>query len=114
MTDEEWQKLQEKYGEGNIAAVEVSPGRWIGFCKPTRAEYDRWFDQQSADKKNQTKYARELEQACVVWPGAGKGDPVGHEAFKQALDHNPSLTMCECLDAVTGLAGLADRANIRK
>jgi hypothetical protein len=110
--NETWLKLVEKYGEGRVAAVESKPE--IAFCKPTRAEYDRWFDAQNADKKNQTKYARELEQDCVVYPGNGKGDPQGHEAFKAALDNNPSLCMCEFLDAVTGLAGLSDRANIRK
>lgn len=109
MDNETWNKLVEKYGEGKVTAVESTPE--IAFRKPTRAEYDRWFDAQNADKKNASKYARELERDCVVYPEAG---PAGHEAFMAALDANPSLCMCEFLDAVTGMAGLADKANIRK
>lgn len=115
MDNETWQKLVEKYGAGKVTLVEGTNGAPdIAFCKPSRTEYDRWFDQQNADKKNATKYARELERDCVVYPGSGKGDAVGHEAYMAALEANPSLCMCEYLDAVTGMAGLSDKANIRK
>ncbi len=70
------------------------------FRKPTRTEYDRWFDKNAANKAESSKNARELAKACRVYP-----DEAGLDA---ALEATPAILMCEVLNAVTGLAGLQE------
>lgn len=97
-------ELKEKHGS-SLSLVEAPTGELV-FRKPTRTEYDRWFDKNQSDKTQATKHARELVKACRVYP-----DEAGLDA---ALDATPALTACECLNACTQLAGLQDSFPVKR
>jgi hypothetical protein len=93
------QGLKEKHGSA-LSTVEGPKGTLV-FRKPTRAEYDRWFDKNHASKNDASKNARELVKACIVYPSTG---PSGE----------PALLMAEFLSAVTGLCGLDEDFEVKK
>jgi hypothetical protein len=103
------QGLKEKHGSA-LSTVEGPKGTLV-FRKPTRAEYDRWFDKNHASKNDASKNARELVKACIVYPSTG---PSGEEAVDSALEAKPALLMAEFLSAVTGLCGLDEDFEVKK
>jgi hypothetical protein len=104
LTPEQVADLKEKHGS-KLACVE-SPSGPLVFRKPTRSEFDRWFDANHSDKANATKHARQLIKACRVFPDEA--------ALDAALDATPSLTACECLTACTGLCGMQESFQSRQ
>lgn len=103
ITQEKIDELKAQYGA--LSLVEAPKGD-IVFRKPSRGEYDRWFDKNNSDKAKATQHARELVKACRVFP-----DEQGLDAI---LDDCPSLTACECLNAITGMCGLQDSFAVKR
>lgn len=101
-------ELKEKHGE-ELSLVEGPLGDLV-FRKPTRAEYDRWYDKakpgQVGSAQNYSMACRELCKACLVLPG--------EEDFNKAIEHKPAILTIECVNAVTGMAGLDDKFAVKK
>lgn len=98
LTAEKEAELVSKHGEGNLWLVSA-PNATLVFRRPTRVEYDRWFDKTNKKDQSPTVAARELAQAALVFPGA--------DEFRAALDQRPALLMCKggILDNLTDMAG---------
>ncbi len=88
-----------KAKHGPLACVIVNDTVLV-FRKPSRTEYDRWFDKNASNKPESSKHARELAKACRVLP-----DEAGLDAV---LEAKPAILMCEVLNSITGLAGLQE------
>jgi hypothetical protein len=103
LNDKVISELKEKHGDA-LVAVEAS-GVTLVFKRPTRGEFDRWFDKRS---DHGTAAARELAQACLVYPA--------RDEMIAALDQRPAMLMCRggILDAITELAGLSEDAATAK
>jgi hypothetical protein len=97
LTPEKIKELKDAHGD--LVCVESKSGPLV-FRRPTRTEYDRWFDLMQSDKGNASRHARQLAKACRVYPD--------EQGFDAALDRQPALCSREILDAVTELAGLGD------
>jgi hypothetical protein len=94
------QDLKEKHG-AELVSVEG-----LVFRKPTRTEYDRWFDKMQVDKAQASKHARELASSCLVYPD--------QEAFKALIDRRPGLLATTIVNEITELAGLIGEEPIVK
>lgn len=92
-------ELKAKYGEDNLVAIEAA-GQVMIFRRPTRIEYDRWFDKASSGDKNPSAAARELAQSALVYPT--RTDMIS------VLDKLPAILQCKggILDSITSLAGM--------
>lgn len=90
--------LKAKYGEDNLCALQAA-GQLLIFRRPTRIEYDRWFDKASSGDKNPSAAARELVQSALVYPTRTE--------LISVLDKMPAVLQCQggLLDSVTKLAG---------
>lgn len=97
MAPEKIAELKEKHGD--IVGVEVA-GVELVFRRPTRTEYDRWFDQMQVDKAQSSRHARQLAKACLVHP-----DEAG---FDTAIDKKPATLTTDVINAITELAGLGE------
>lgn len=86
--------LKSKHAE--LMSVEED-GTTLVFRRPTRAEYDRWFDKRN---ERPTDSARELAQSTLVHPK--------REEMIELLDRKPALLMCAggVLDVITKMAGI--------
>lgn len=104
ITEEQVASLKAKHGE-HLVHIEASSGDLV-FRRPTRHEYDRWFDKMQADKGNASAHARELAQATVVFP-----DQAG---LMTALDTSPGILTTTLVDAITDLAGLGGVTQVKK
>ncbi len=90
------EKIDEiKAANGNTPLMAI--GDIIVFKRPSRAEYDRWADAKVAGGSQSTN-ARQLAQACLVYPS--------WDEFTALLNERPSLLLNECLDAMIELAGV--------
>lgn len=93
LDDKKIAELKDAHGQ-DLTLVQAGSTQLV-FRKPKRQEYDAWFDK----RDNGTQPARELVQACLVYPE--------REGFIAALDARPALLMARGgpLDAVVKLAG---------
>jgi hypothetical protein len=96
--------LKAKHGP-NLCGVKTRDGAVLVFKRPSRQEYDRWFDTRD---KAPSSAARELAQACLVYPE--RNDMIA------ALEAQPALLMCKggISDAITDLAGLDQETELKK
>lgn len=96
--------LKSQHGP-DLCGVKTRDGSILVFRRPTRLEYDRWFDTR---EKSPSSAARELAQSCIVHPG--------RDAMIAALDAQPALLMCKggISDALTDLAGLDQETELKK
>lgn len=79
ISDKQIEDLKAKHGE--IFGVEDSEGNLFVFKRPSRADFDRWYD---SEKKSQD--GRELVQSCLVHPT--------RDDLISALDKSPGLLQC--------------------
>jgi len=88
-------KLKAQHGN-DLIAVFTGDGSQLVFRKPSRLEYDRFYDKRE-DKPSES--GRELAQCCVVHPGT--------DALFSTLDKQPALLMCfnGIVSSITKLAG---------
>jgi hypothetical protein len=93
LTKEKIDELKAQNGSTPLAAV----GDLIVFKRPSRAEYDRWVDAKVSGGSQSTN-ARQLAQACLVYPS--------WDDFIALLNERPSLLLNECLDALIELSGV--------
>lgn len=102
---QESQIAELKTAHGKLGLVTSASGAELVFRKPRRAEYDRWFDKR---EESPTTAARELAQACLVYPD--------RDGMIAVLDDQPSLLMCGngIIDTVTDLAGAVGGAAQKK
>jgi hypothetical protein len=76
------------------------------FKKPGRLVYDKWRDKHVVGGDGQTANARELAQACLVFPE--------FSAFIAAIEAEPALLMGEVLEAILLLAGAKNEYDVKK
>ncbi len=86
-------ELKAQHGDTLIGVVVGIDDTFI-FKRPSRADFDRWYD---SDRK--VAAARELTQACLVYPD--------RDSYIATLDKMPGVLMCNSgfLDAVVNSAG---------
>lgn len=87
-------QLKVKHGS-DLVLVTSPDGTELVFRKPTRAEYDAWYDK----RDRATTAGRMLAQSCIVYPDI--------PGLMEALDRQPALLMCAkgIVDSITDLAG---------
>lgn len=98
------QSLKERYGQ-DITLVEANKSDLV-FRKPTRHEYDRWFDKMQVDKGAASAHARELAQATIIHPDQA--------TLAAVLDDSPGILTTTLVDAITDLAGLGVKSTVKK
>jgi hypothetical protein len=103
LDDKKIAELKAKHKD--LQAVETPNGSLV-FRKPSRAEYDRWFDKTQSTPGERTAAARELAQSCLVFPD--------RDGFIAILDEWPALLCAEVLSACTAGAGLQDTFPVKK
>jgi hypothetical protein len=104
LSEKQIAELKEKYGQ--VLTLVETPDSDVVFRKPTRTEFDRWFDKNASDKAKGTEHARQLVKSCLVFPT--------EETFNNIIDKTPALVPCEFLQACTGMAGLQETFKIQK
>lgn len=94
LDDKTIEELKAKHSD--LMQVEED-GTSLVFRKPTRTEYDRWFDKRNDQP---TAAARELAQSTLVYPA--------RDEMIAMLDRKPALLMCAggVLDVITKMAGV--------
>lgn len=97
LTDEQITTLKAQHGDV-LSIVQDPDGNMLVFKPPTRAVYDRWIDK--GDNKQPSANARELAQACLVFPD--------RDGMIAMLDKRPGMLLGKngVLDTITGMAGL--------
>jgi hypothetical protein len=98
LTDKQIDELKAKHG-ANIVGVVDEDGNIFVLKRPSRADFDRWFD---SDRKSPD--ARQLVKSCLVYPSASDMD--------SALDKQPGLLQCRngLLDAAVNQTGFREGA----
>lgn len=104
ITPELVQTLKEKHGQ-DLVCVEARKSDLV-FRKPTRHEYDRWFDKMQSDKGAASAHARELAKSTIVHPD--------QDTLSLVLDDEPGILTTTIVDAVTDLAGLGAKSTVKK
>lgn len=97
-------KLKAQFPQGLVlVSAEKSD---LVFRKPTRHEYDRWFDKMQVSKGEASAHARELAQATIVYPDTA--------TLATVLDNEPGILTTTLVDAITDLAGLGAKVAVKK
>lgn len=104
LTEAQVTELKAKHGDA-LACVEGPTGPLV-FKKPSRLVYDKWRDKHVGGGEGQTANARELAQACLVFPE--------FSAFMATIDAEPALLMGEVLEAILSLAGAKNDYEVKK
>jgi malonyl CoA-acyl carrier protein transacylase len=104
ISEQQIAELKSKHGP-DLVLVPVGDADLV-FRKPTRHEYDRWFDKMQVDKGSSSAHAREMAQATLVHPGK--------DELSSALDAQPGMLTTTIIDAITDLAGLGAKSAVKK
>jgi hypothetical protein len=103
LSDKQIDELKAKHG-ADLAGVTDEFGNIYVLKRPSRADFDRWFD---SDRK--TPDARQLVESCLVYPST--------DVMIAALDKQPGLLQCRngLLDAAVNQTGFKEgAASIKK
>lgn len=104
ISEQQIAELKSKHGP-DLVLVPVGDVDLV-FRKPTRHEYDRWFDKMQVDKGSSSAHAREMAQATIVLPGL--------DGLAAALDSKPGMLTTTIIDAITDLVGLGAKSAVKK
>ena len=104
LTADEIAKLKAQNGP-ELTAVYARKGV-IVFRKPTRVEYDLWSDKARINAADSAA-CRQLAQSCVV-------SPCTYDDLMLVIDDQPALLQNEISSAITAMAGLADKFEVKK
>jgi hypothetical protein len=104
LSPEQAQKLKDLHGSDLVLVAARMCD--LVFRKPTRHEYDRWFDKMQGDKSQASSHARELATATIVYPD--------QDTLRSVLDDTPGILTTTLVDAITDLAGLGGKAAVKK
>ena len=104
LTPEKIAELKAQAGT-ELTAVFARKGIII-FRKPTRVEYDLWSDKARINAADSAA-CRQLAQSCLC-------SPCTYDDLMVVIDDQPALLQNEISSAITAMAGLADKFEVKK